>query len=157
MSRRNQLGLTYVALLILVAIMSVLSMTAASMWVTINQRSKERELLFVGDQIRTAIASYYERTPGTVKRYPLTLADLLKDDRHLQLVRHLRRVPLDPLSGTYAWQEIKGPGGGIVGVYSSAPGQPLKQAGFEGGFSAFEGAESYAEWKFVYIPPLRQP
>jgi len=43
-----------------------------------RQREKEKELLYVGDQFREAIALYYQRTPGTVKRYPEKLEELLE-------------------------------------------------------------------------------
>ena len=36
----------------------------------------------------------------------------------------------DPLTGSADWGVVKGPDGGVIGVYSQAPGKPLKQDGF---------------------------
>lgn len=153
----RQAGVTYIALLFFVALMSIAATSTANLWVTTNQRSKERELLFVGAQFRSAVERYYEETPGTVKRYPTSLADLLKDDRHLQTVRHLRRIHVDPMTGVAEWGEVRAPDGGIMGVFSLGDGTPRKQAGFDPELSAFVDATSYAEWKFVYISPLQKP
>lgn len=150
----RQIGIAYIALLFFVATMSVMAAATASLWVTTNQRMKEKELLFVGTQLRNAIAAYYELSPGTVKRYPIALSDLLKDDRYLHTVRHLRRIHVDPMTGTPLWGEVKAPDGGIMGVHSLAKTEPTKRAGFDSEYAEFTGATSYAEWKFIYIPPL---
>lgn len=150
--RRTQTGATYLALLFLVAVLSIVATSASSLWVTVNARSKERELLFIGAQFREAIKQYYLRTPGTVKRYPATLSDLLKDDRQLQLTRYLRRIYLDPLTGRAEWGIVRGPGGGIIGVYSLGPGRPFKQGNFDDENAEFVDATSYANWWFVYLP-----
>jgi type II secretory pathway pseudopilin PulG len=64
-------------------------------WTTDRQRQREAELLRVGAAFRDAIALYYERTPGAVKRYPPTLEDLIEDRRYLSLQRYLRKIYLD--------------------------------------------------------------
>ena len=46
------------------------------------------------------------------------------------MLRHLRRLYRDPLTGSADWGVVKGPDGGVIGVYSQAPGKPLKQDGF---------------------------
>lgn len=145
-------GVMYMALVFWVAAFSLASMAMGMMWRTANQRSAERELLFVGNEFRQAIADYYERTPGTVKRYPQSLEDLLRDRRHLQLLRHLRRLYRDPLTHRQDWGLVGAPDGGIMGVYSLAPGIPLKQAGFEAPEVSFNGQDSYAGWQFSYVP-----
>ena len=52
-------GFTYPAALMLVVVVSVSLMTAHTQWQTTVKRDKEKELLFRGDQILTAITSYY--------------------------------------------------------------------------------------------------
>jgi type II secretory pathway pseudopilin PulG len=59
------------------------------------QREKEAELLFVGDQYREAIASYYRAQ----KTYPGKLDDLLEDKRAPMPRRHIRKLYRDPMTG----------------------------------------------------------
>src|SRR6266852_4037970 len=105
----NQAGFTY-----LVAMFAVTS----EVWSQSRQREKEKELLFVGGQFREAIALYYQRTPGAVKRYPEKIEDLLEDKRYLSLQRYLRKIHADPMTGKSQWGTIAAPGGGIIGVHS---------------------------------------
>jgi len=70
---RTQAGFTYLAILFAIAISGVVLTEVGINWAQENQREKERQLLFVGNQFRQAIALYYERTPSAVKRYPPTL------------------------------------------------------------------------------------
>ncbi|MGH8631787.1 MAG: type II secretion system protein, partial [Burkholderiales bacterium] len=108
------------------------------------------ELLFVGDQYRKAISQYYERSPGGDKRFPQTLEDLLLDKRYPATQRYLRRVYLDPMTSKLEWGLVRGPGNGIIGVYSLSEARVLKTAGFPERYADFEGKESVAEWKFMY-------
>ena len=82
-----QRGFTYVGLLLAVALAGVALAAAGTLWSTTAKRDKELELLFVGDQYRRAIGSYYEGTPGA-KRYPQRLEDLLEDKRLAVTRRH---------------------------------------------------------------------
>lgn len=147
-----QRGFTYLGLLFAVALAGVALAAAGVIWSTERQRGREKELLFIGQQFREAIASYYERSPGLVKRYPAKLDDLLKDGRFLTVRRHLTQVYLDPMTGTRTWSLIPAPEGGIMGVFSTSTAVPIKRAGFLSEFSEFEGGKSYAEWKFIYRP-----
>lgn len=122
-------------------------------WHTVAQREKERELLFVGNQFRRAIAQYYERSPGGGNRYPQSLEDLLIDKRYLATQRYLRRVYPDPITGKPEWGLVKGPGDRIVGIHSLSEDTPLKRTGFPTAYEEFEGKEHYNEWRFVYAPP----
>lgn len=148
--RGSQRGLAYLGVLLLVFVLGVGAMEAASLWSTTRKHEQEAELLFVGDQIRSAIEHYYNSGPGS--QYPQALDDLLKDARVPTMLRHLRRDYPDPLTGKADWGIIKAPGGGIMGVYSQAPGKPLKQGGFEPADEAFENGESYKSWTFIYAP-----
>ena len=96
-ARRHD-GFTYLALLFAVAAMGTLLAVTGMLWSSAQQRLKERELLFIGNAYRNAIATYYEKAPGTLKRYPQTLEDLLLDKRQLAVVRYLRRSYVDPMT-----------------------------------------------------------
>jgi type II secretory pathway pseudopilin PulG len=145
-------GFTYLALLFIVALMGVALAAGGVIWSVARQRDKERELLYVGGAFRKAIGSYYEGAPGSVKRYPVSFDDLLKDNRQLGTVRHLRRIYLDPMSSQPEWGIVRAPDGGIMGVYSKSNERPIKQTGFSLQEAAFESAQSYAEWRFIYEP-----
>lgn len=145
-------GFTYLALLFAVAIMGTLAAGAGLMWSTAQRRAAEAELLFIGDEFRTAIGAYYERTPGTLKRYPRSLDDLLQDNRQLSTVRHLRRIYRDPLSAAAEWGVVRAPDGGISGVYSLCAKAPLKRSRFSERNKAFKNAQNYTQWQFIYQP-----
>src|SRR5262245_46462733 len=139
-------GFTYAGVLIAVALVGVSLAVTGEVWQTAVQRERERELLFVGDEIRRAITQYYESTPGTGKQFPKSLDDLVRDNRYPTTHRYLRKVYLDPMTGKREWGFVKGPGDGIMGVYSLSRKTPLKRANFPPECAAFEKAESYAAW-----------
>lgn len=152
--RRNQNGFTYLGLLFAVAMAGVALAATGTLWSTQRQRDREQELLFVGNQIRQAIGSYYQRSPGLVKHYPAKLDDLLKDNRFINVQRHLRQRYLDPLTDSPEWGLVTAPEGGVMGVYSLATGTPMKQAAFAERDAEFEGRSRYSDWRFVYRQPL---
>ena len=143
-------GFTYVGLLITIAIMGIGLAVTAEAWRTTAQRDRERELLFVGDQIRKAIVQYYESSPGGVKQFPRNLEDLLKDSRYPTTRRYLRKVYRDPMTGKREWGLVLGPGETIMGVYSLSRQTPMKRANFPPEYGSFAQAESYAAWRFAY-------
>lgn len=122
----------------------------ATLWSTARQRQNEAELLFVGDQYRQAIGSYYGL--GQRNQYPKTLAALLEDKRGGNAVRHLRKVYRDPMSNSQDWGLVTAAGGEIMGVYSKADGLPMKQQGFSRKNAEFSGKSSYQDWAFVHTP-----
>jgi len=142
---RRQRGFTYLAALILVALLGGGLAAYGEMASHARQREKEAELIWIGNQFREAIGLYYQRSPGAVKRYPEELEDLLDDRRFLARQRYLRRIYADPMTGKAAWGLVQAPEGGVAGVYSLSEGVPAKIAVF--------GAQSYRERQFVYQPP----
>jgi type II secretory pathway pseudopilin PulG len=154
---RHQRGFTYVALMIATAVIGVGLAATGTVWSQAAQRDKERELLGIGAEMRNAIARYYERTPGTVKAYPKTLEELLKDPRFPNVQRHLRRIYVDPMTGKAEWGLVAAPGGGVMGVYSLSKQEPLKRAGFAAVDADLSRALHYSDWQFVYAPPRSAP
>jgi type II secretory pathway pseudopilin PulG len=144
-------GFTYLTALFIVAILAGGLALAGTWWEQIAQREREAELLFIGHQYRRAIGLYYDSTPGAVKRYPQSLEDLLKDPRQPATQRYLRKLYPDPLGGKQ-WGVVKGSDGGVAGVYSLSEEKPIKVAGFRVRDAAFEGAQKYADWKFMHTP-----
>jgi type II secretory pathway pseudopilin PulG len=151
MATRRPSGFTYLTVLFIVAILMGGLAIVGEVWETSAKREKEAELLFVGNQYRKAIARYYESTPGGVKRYPRALEELVKDPRQPSTQRHLRQLYADPFGGK-EWGLVKAPDGGIAGVHSLSEDKPLKSGNFRLRDAGFEGAQRYADWKFVYSP-----
>lgn len=149
---RRTAGFTYLALLFAVAIGGVGLAAAATFWSTDIRRDKEEELLFIGEEFRRAIALYYYRTPGPVRQYPATLAELLEDSRYPGTQRYLRRLYRDPMTGAADWGLILTPDGRIQGVHSRSTDAPFKQAQFPKQWTDFEGKQRYADWTFVFVP-----
>ena len=152
MHLKKQSGFTYLAILFAIAIAGVVLAETGINWSQAGQREKERQLLFVGNQFRQAIALYYERTPGAVKRYPARLEELLGDERYNPPQHYLRKLYRDPVTNLQKWGLIIAPEGGIMGVHSLSDAAPLKRANFDYANQAFEGAESYSKWQFSYVP-----
>jgi type II secretory pathway pseudopilin PulG len=157
----RQRGLTYIAVLFLIALHGTVLGAVGILWHTAQQREKERELLFVGDQFRRAIRAYAQSGPGAAGQLPKSLDDLIRDPRLPGIKRHLRKVFVDPMTGTMEWGLVKTPdGAGIAGVYSRSEDAPFKTANFQPDDKEFEGAAKYSEWKFQYraikLPPASQ-
>ncbi len=142
-------GFTYLGLLMFIAISGILLAVIGQVWHVEAQREKERELLFIGEQFRSAIGSYYRTSPSDPKQYPLTLQDLLVDQRFPVERHHLRKIYREPFTGRAEWGLIKDQGR-IVGIHSLSDIKPLKQAGFSGQQDNFNHAENYQRWLFVY-------
>lgn len=153
----GQRGLTYLGALLAVALMGAALAATGEVWRTAWQREAERELLFAGEQFRRAIRFYYDNTPGPAKAYPPDLEALLRDRRQQGLSRPLRRIYVDPLTGSRDWGLVMAPQGGIMGVYSRSPAVPLKKDGFPPGQEDFADAASFAQWRFVHLPPAPLP
>lgn len=145
----SQRGLALLAVLIVVAAMGATLAATGTVWHEVQRREKEKELLFVGLQYRHAIARYY----NVARSYPPNLDALVRDQRVPGVRRFLRRPYGDPMTNSTNWGLVLAPGGGVMGVYSTAKGRPIKQANFPLELGWPSGAESYADWQFAYMPP----
>ncbi|MBW6512319.1 MAG: type II secretion system GspH family protein [Desulfuromonadaceae bacterium] len=148
---KNQRGFTLLAVLVAVTLIGLSVGMAGSTWSSLVQRSREKELFWRGDQYRNAIRQYYEKGHGGVRLYPRELKDLLRDPRSLEVMRHIRQLYNDPLTGK-DWELIRDPGGRIQGVRSTSDQEPFRQDGFPEEYATFAGAKSYRDWKFEYKP-----
>jgi type II secretory pathway pseudopilin PulG len=119
--RAGAKGFTYLAVLFAIALLSIALAVTAEFWSTTSQRQREAQYLWVGEQYRQAIASYYYSSPGLVKSLPLQLSDLLEDTRYPFVRRHLRQLYSNPLSGQFDWEVLRAPDGGIFGLKPNQP------------------------------------
>lgn len=149
MRLRRQAGLSYLGVLYAVALAGIALAGAGVLWQLEGRREREKELLFIGEQYRAAIGSYYEQSPFGVRQYPEKLEDLVEDKRFPMPAHHLRRHYRDPMTDRTDWELIRQQGR-IVGVASSSGGKPVKIGDFPSHQADFEGAESYAQWRFVH-------
>ncbi len=156
-TRSASRGFTYLGLLFAIALLGLALATAGTLWSVGARREREARLLWVGAQYQRAIAAYYRSGPAGVRQWPSTLEDLLEDRRGPTLLRHLRRLYADPMTGRNDWTLERAAEGGIVGVRSSAQGRPMKRAGFVPELAALEGAECYCDWSFVVVPHMGAP
>lgn len=155
-----QAGFGYLLVLLMVMLMGIGLGVAGTLWKTESQRIKENELLYIGEQYRKAIQSY-AALPQSPKQYPKKLEDLLLDTRPTEITRHLRKLYRDPLTGNTEWGlVVDADTQRIKGVYSLAPGKPIKERGFSPRQQDFENAENYQAWRFVATeaaPPPSPP
>jgi type II secretory pathway pseudopilin PulG len=139
-------GFGYLMALFAVAALGLLAAIAGQVWHTTAQRIRESELLFVGQQYRQALESYHAFKAGDVQQYPKRLEDLLNDKRSQTMLRHLRHIYPDPMTGKVDWVLITAEDR-IIGLHSRSEAKSFKRA-FEGADVAFNGTERYREWVF---------
>lgn len=143
-------GLVLLALLIMLILVAVGALAAAEVWSTTLKREREVELMFVGNQYRRAIESYWKMSPGR-RAYPPSIDVLLTDNRFPNAVHHLRRVYRDPMTESGEFEPIM-QANAMTGVHSTSQDAPIKKANFGPLYAQFEQAESYAQWQFIFVP-----
>jgi prepilin-type N-terminal cleavage/methylation domain-containing protein len=155
-STRTQRGFSYVFVIFLLTMIAWFLMGSRALEINQLKREHERELLFVGRQFQTALASYAKSSDGSgPAAYPTSLNELLEDRRQFVLHRHLRKIFVDPMTRNKDWGLLMADGH-IVGVYSRAQGVPLKQDDFDPDEVGFADAKHYSDWVFgwqVQTPP----
>ena len=137
--------------LMLIAIAGIGMAGVGMVWHQNAQREHEKELLFIGEEYRRAIGSYYESSPSAAKQFPQSLDDLLLDKRFPNTKRHIRKLYADPIARNTQWGLIKQQAQ-ITGIYSVSKLAPIKKFGFADQYEIFSTAVEYNEWKFNYIP-----
>ena len=113
--RRRQCGMTLVELIVAFTILSLLTTMAVPLARYKVQRDKERELSYALRTIRKAIDDYKDaalankiQTKLGTEGYPETLEDLVKgvnlqQSADAKVIKFLRRIPMDPMTGNYDW------------------------------------------------------
>ncbi|HTB11685.1 MAG TPA: type II secretion system protein [Bryobacteraceae bacterium] len=115
MKRSRQRGFTMVELIVSFTILSLLTTMAVPLASYRVKRDKERELRYALREIRKAIDAYKDASlAGKIdvklgtEGYPETLEILVKgvklsQDATGKEIKFLRRIPMDPMTGTYDW------------------------------------------------------
>jgi type II secretory pathway pseudopilin PulG len=174
-------GYAMAALLVGIAIMTVMMTVAMPAWRQMVQREKEEELVFRGEQIAHSIGMFQKKFASA---YPPSIDVLVEQ-------KFLRKKYKDPVTNddfvplTQSQQQSNTPGG-PAGGRGGQPGQPaqgqrgapapgagplgLVSSGSPGGAPAggiigvtsksketsirlYKGRSHYNEWLFVYTPP----
>lgn len=143
-------GYTYLGLIIFVAVVSVASAATLRLGVAAQRHAAEQALLETGLRLSLALESYARATPqGQDNFAPPDVQSLLRDPRYPQkIVRHLRRLEPDPITGKPAWgivlTEDKR---GIAGFHSLSDAKPLRSV-FAPPFADFTQLPRYSDWVF---------
>ena len=128
--RRNQDGMTYLFVMMLVVFMTISLLGMTQQWSVIMKRDREAELLFRGTRIKEAIDRYvadYEVQKATRPNlWPRTLEELTKKSPK----RYLQMAYSDPMTGK-KFDLIK-VGEELHGVRSTSTDTPYSQVGFKG-------------------------
>lgn len=151
-SQGGQRGAILIMLLVMVVIMGLAAGMAGQTWRDTIQRAREAELLWRGQQYQQAIASYYSVNHGAQRMLPAKLEDLVRDPRFPNVVRHMRKLYNDPMTGE-EWQLVTDPAERIVGVHSSSDLEPFQKDGFPKTLEQLKGKSTYSEWQFVFAIP----
>jgi type II secretory pathway pseudopilin PulG len=152
---RGSRGATFLVLLFAVAITSAALAAGVAVTSHAQQRERETQLLWAGEQIRQAIVAYARHAGSEADRYPAALADLLTDPRSAAPRRFLRRIHDDPMTNSTDWTLIRDPRGRIVGVASRSQLTPIRRNGFGPEQRDFADAKTYADWRFTTVVDLR--
>ena len=168
-------GFTLVALMVMLAILSIMLGVAVQTVTFQMQREKEAELIFRGNQYVEAVRLYKQK----YGRFPMTLEEIWKAKP-----RVIRKKFKDPMTDSLNWgidflgQEGRkvGPGAGgrtptptptpstppAGGVGFGRPGQRrgpivgVHSTSCEESIKIYEGRRRYCEWKFVYKEKRQQ-
>jgi type II secretory pathway pseudopilin PulG len=148
--RHPSRGFTYVGLIIVVAIIALVAATTIKLGVLLQRRAAEEDLLEVGAAFADALKSYADASLPGQSRQPASVAELLRDPRFPNVRRHLRKLYLDPVTGSSTWGVMRSLDQvGIIGFYSLSEAMPIKQSNFAERFQQFDHKQHLSEWKFM--------
>lgn len=148
-SSPRQGGFTYLGLIILVTVIGLVGAATLKIDSLLRRAAAEEELLDIGAAFSAALESYAAATPAGQPPHPPSLRELLKDPRTPVVRRHLRKIFVDPVTGSAEWGIVYQAGQvGVVAVHSLSQTQPLKIGNFAARFVGFENKQHLSEWKF---------
>lgn len=150
----SQRGFTFIALLCALVLLSLATQGVVQVVSQQAQREREEALLRTGSAFVQAIGNYYEATPGVVKRWPVTLEELLEDKRLVQIKRHVREIYPDPITQRVDWDLVMAPDGGIQGIRSRSTKAPIRRGAVQTDHFVLPAAQRYSDWAFVYQPDV---
>ncbi|MDY7574742.1 type II secretion system protein [Actimicrobium sp. CCI2.3] len=160
--RSRAAGFAYVGLMVLIALLGLVAAVGIRTGAALQRTQLEQALLNTGAQFSDALKSYADATLPGQPEQPESLQELLLDPRFPVVRRHLRKIPVDPLTGGTAWgiSFLSGKSG-VVGVYSLSDARPVKLANFDERFQAFEDKKIFRDWLFgpdqASIAPVEAP
>ena len=149
-ARKAEGGFTYLGLLLAVALFALFSSTTLKIGSTVSRGVAEQELLDAGLRLTRALESYARATPANGIPYPSRIEDLLRDPRYNnKVVRHLRRIEPDPMTGKADWVAVRaGKGVGITAFHSQSAQLSLRRE-LPAPFRDFNDVTTYREWVFT--------
>lgn len=147
---KKQSGFTLLAVLVAMVLLALATTQVVSVLAQQAQREREAQLIWVGEAFRRAIGQYYENSPGTLKRWPRDLSDLVEDKRFVTLRRYVRKIYADPITRGNDWGIIRASDGGVQGIYSLSDLPSIRTVSPDGQILA--SGSSYRDWRFVYEP-----
>lgn len=148
----RQRGFSFVATLLLVALVGLGLAIAGPTWAQQAKREREREMLRIGVLYAQALAAYYAASPGADRQYPPSIEALLLDTRFVGTVRHLRKAYGDPVNGYAPWGLVLNDTGRIIGVRSLSQEAPIATAALRLDDRVLPPVSRYADWTFTALP-----
>lgn len=145
--KRGNLGFAYIWMLVIFSILAIAIGQWSVNYATLLQREKEQDLIRIGSLYQNAINEYYNNSPLGYPKYPAKLEELLRDERHSEIFRYLRKIEKDPITNKN-FEVIRNKENRIIGVYSPSFKKPIKIKNFSKELASFENAHSYRDWKF---------
>lgn len=151
----RQRGFTYLVMLFFVALTAAGLAALGQSWRNAAEREREAELVFRGNEIARAIASYVAASPNpAAPEFPRALEDLLVDPRGPKTRHHLRRLYVDPFTRAADWELIPaGEGSDRFNAVRSRSSHPLLRAYRDDG-SPIKAAR---DWAFTAAPLAAAP
>lgn len=143
---KMQKGVTYLWMLFFIFILSLGLEKSLFVYSKLDQKQKEKELIYIGKLYQKAIKEYYLSGENS-NEYPQKLSDLLKDPRYLVTRRYIRKLYIDPLTNK-DFLLIYSSNGGICGVKSRSLKKPIKTFFSENELKSFNNAINYQYWEF---------
>ncbi len=151
--KSRQCGYAFLMLLLALAVTSLVVASQMQLGLFGQRRQAELQLLAAGTRMEAALASYARLGQGGRPTMPSRLEDLLRDPRFPKLVvRHLRQIEVDPMTGKKEWGLVWSQDGkGIVGIHSLSEQKPLMTV-FGPDHVQFKDLPRYADWVFGQMP-----